>query len=203
MPGAGLPCSQQHATPFVSPQRNSRERWHQQHPTRRHPASRRPVRRTHRHASGTPKPSRCPVKMLACRAQCSAYATVCCQSPTSRYAGKCWQDARPPHEAPGERCFWLFVPLLHAAAGAPTQAAAHDWQCGRCVTARAYCAAFSQGYVPAALQVPLLQTYESVAVAFAAQLGAVRGACWCLAVWTAWVHLGCCLVVVGGCYLRS
>jgi len=41
----------------------------------------------------------------------------------------CWQDARPPHEAPSEQCSWLFVPLLHAAAGALTQAAANDWQC--------------------------------------------------------------------------
>ena len=28
-----------------------------------------------------------------------------------------WQDARPPHGDPGERCSWLYVPLLHAAAG--------------------------------------------------------------------------------------
>ena len=41
----------------------------------------------------------------------------------------CWQDARPPREAPGASCSWLFVPLFHAAAGALTQAATHEWKC--------------------------------------------------------------------------
>ena len=41
-----------------------------------------------------------------------------------------WQDARPPSVQPGQRCSWLFVPLLHAGAGHLTRAAEQAWQEG-------------------------------------------------------------------------
>ena len=39
-----------------------------------------------------------------------------------------WQDARPPSSVPGERNSWLFVPLLHAAAGNLTERANQAWR---------------------------------------------------------------------------
>ena len=38
-----------------------------------------------------------------------------------------WQDTRPPSVQPGQRCSWLFVPLLHAGAGHLTNAAEQAW----------------------------------------------------------------------------
>ncbi len=83
----------------------------------------RPAHRTHRSASETPMPSRCPGKMLARRAQCPASETRCCQlPPVSRYAGRMPAHHTKHQARSGEPCSWLFVPLLHAAAGADTGA---------------------------------------------------------------------------------
>ena len=38
-----------------------------------------------------------------------------------------WQDALPPNTVPGERNSWLYVPLLHAAAGNLTARARQAW----------------------------------------------------------------------------
>ncbi|CAE7669743.1 unnamed protein product [Symbiodinium sp. CCMP2592] len=72
---------------------------------------------------------------------CTGYDARQVVPPASGVAPLPWQDARPPSSAPGERsswlsctrapgetCSWLFVPLLHAGAGAMTPAATQAWQ---------------------------------------------------------------------------
>ena len=49
-------------------------------------------------------------------------------SPTAQPALPRWQGARPPDALPGDRNSWLFVPLLHAAAGNLSVPALTDWQ---------------------------------------------------------------------------
>ena len=49
------------------------------------------------------------------------------RSPASGQEPLPWQDARPPSTVPGERTSWLYVPLLHAAAGNLTARARQAW----------------------------------------------------------------------------
>ncbi|CAE7235143.1 unnamed protein product [Symbiodinium sp. CCMP2592] len=172
---------------------------------------------------------------------CTGYDARQVVPPASGVAPLPWQDVRPASAAPGETCSWLFVPLLHAGAGAMTPAATQAWQSHPRIGTRfaelagalrraapalpstilrflhaelacidrdpAHGAAAAdvasaealtamppapvplpsalalcmnaQGYVPAAAQVALLQTYGGVAIASAAQSLAedVRRAC--------------------------
>ena len=49
-------------------------------------------------------------------------------SPPAPHAPPRWQDARPPSAQPGDRNSWLFVPLLHAAAGNLSEQALAAWR---------------------------------------------------------------------------
>ena len=49
-------------------------------------------------------------------------------SPPAPHAPPRWQDARPPSAQPGDRNSWLFVPLLHTAAGNLSEQALAAWR---------------------------------------------------------------------------